>query len=74
MMRNGASGVNPDVQPTLAIFNMKNRFRDEWNDKTTTELTGKITTEEIGAGSRKLMAFLGNIAERSGEAGESTEE
>ena len=40
LMRHGASGVNPDVQPTLAIFNMKNRFRDDWSDRTQTEISG----------------------------------
>ena len=74
MMRNGASGVNPDVQPTLAIFNMKNRFRDEWNDKTTTELTGKLQTEEVGAGQAKLAALLDTLAERSRDTGEPTGE
>lgn len=37
--RQGASG-RADINPTVFIFNMKNRFRGDWNDKTQTELTG----------------------------------
>ncbi|MGB1215825.1 MAG: hypothetical protein ACPG4X_20825 [Pikeienuella sp.] len=58
---------------TSFIFNMKNRFRDDWNDKTTTEIEGKLQTEEVGAGAAKLTAFLENVAERSRASGEPDE-
>ncbi|TWI04810.1 hypothetical protein IP90_00948 [Luteimonas cucumeris] len=37
--RQGASGAVP-VNPTVYIFNMKNRFRADWSDTHKTELTG----------------------------------
>ena len=37
--RKGASG-GADINPTVYIFNMKNRFREDWNDKTQHEMSG----------------------------------
>lgn len=39
-LRSAALGLNPDnttPNPTLMIFQMKNRFADEWREKQTTE-------------------------------------
>ena len=70
----GTDGFNA----TSYVFNMKNRFRDDWNDKTTTELTGKdgdpIKTEEVGTGVPNLLAHLEAIAERSGTSSSSSSE
>jgi len=66
----GVDGFNA----TSYIFQMKNRFRDDWNDKTQTELTGKdggaIETKETGNGAAKLAQFLDGIEERSGATGD----
>lgn len=43
--RQGASGVVP-VNPTVYIFNMKNRFKDDWSDTTKQEVKASITTHE----------------------------
>lgn len=39
--REGASGVAEKVNPTMFIFNMKNRFKADWSDMTRQEHTGK---------------------------------
>lgn len=31
-LRNAAIGTNKDANATLMIYNMKNRFRDDWSD------------------------------------------
>jgi hypothetical protein len=55
--REGAAGSKP-VNPTLYIFNMKNRFRSEWNDKTevaqTVEHSGAVKLEPGDAYLRML--------------------
>lgn len=43
--RQGASGAVP-VNPTMFIFNMKNRFRDEWSDTTKQEVKATLTHEQ----------------------------
>ena len=54
---------------TSYIFQMKNRFRDDWNDRTITEHAGKVQTEEIGQGAAKIAALLDAIDSRTtGEA------
>ena len=59
-------------QGTTYIFNMTNRFPDDWRDRHQTELSGPnggpIKTEDSGAA--KLAAFLDSVEERSGTAGE----
>jgi len=35
-----ATGQNTDANPTAWIFNMKNRFREDWNDKQTIQHEG----------------------------------
>jgi transposase len=52
-MRDAALGINPNANPTLMIFNMKNRFRkaqEAWTDKSETELTGKDGSDLIPSG------------------------
>ena len=39
LAREGASGENDKVNPTLMIFNLKNRFSDDWNDRKIIEQT-----------------------------------
>lgn len=60
--------IAPDT--TAAIFWLKNRRPEEWRDKSTTEVEGKLQTEEVGAGISKLAAFIDTLAERSGKASE----
>lgn len=43
--REGASGVKP-VNPTVYIFNMKNRFKDDWSDTSRQEIKASISHEE----------------------------
>lgn len=54
---------------TALIFAMKNLYREDWNDRTSHEHTGKdgeaIKTEEVGQGAAKLAAFVAALAERS---------
>jgi len=38
--REGAFGTNPDINPTMMIFNLKNRFPDDWRDKREHEIGG----------------------------------
>lgn len=38
--REAACGINKDANPTMMIFNLKNRFPNEWRDKREQELTG----------------------------------
>ena len=47
-LRTAALGMNPEgvtPNPTLMIFQMKNRFPDEWREKQTTEHVGKDDTK-----------------------------
>jgi hypothetical protein len=37
-----ATGQNTDANPTAWIFNMKNRFREDWNDKKEIEHSGEV--------------------------------
>lgn len=65
----GIDGFNA----TSYIFQMKNRFRDDWNDTIKQEHTGKdggpIETEDKGAS--KLLAYLDAVSSRAaGEAAE----
>jgi hypothetical protein len=39
--REGACGTNPNVNATMYIFNMKNRFKADWADTQRNEHTGK---------------------------------
>lgn len=41
-MQLAATGANPDANATLFIFNMKNRFHQDWKDKRETELSGSV--------------------------------
>lgn len=48
--RLGLKGVKGEIDgfnATAWIFNMKNRFRDEWNDTTKTELSGGLKVEGV---------------------------
>jgi hypothetical protein len=42
-----ATGQNTDANPTAWIFNMKNRFREDWNDKQTIQHEGNATAPVI---------------------------
>ena len=59
----GIDGFNA----TSYIFQMKNRFREDWNDTVKQEVTGKdggpIQTEDKGAG--KLLAYLDAVSSRA---------
>lgn len=55
---------------TSRIFALKNAAPDEWRDKKTTELEGKIQTEEVGQGAAKVLAALDRISERASSADE----
>ena len=57
----GVNGFNA----TSYIFQMKNRFRDDWNDRVITEHDGKVQTEEVGQGAAKLAAFLDAVSSRT---------
>lgn len=65
----GIDGFNA----TSYIFQMKNRFREDWNDTIKQEVTGKdggpIETEDKGAS--KLLAYLDAVSSRA--AGETAE-
>lgn len=63
-------GQGKDGNATAAIFALKNRGRDDWRDAQQTEVSGKLQTEETGAGAARLMAYIDGIAERSAETGE----
>ena len=43
--RKGAK--NGDINPTVWIFNMKNRFRDDWRDKQEVEQSGTISVVRL---------------------------
>jgi hypothetical protein len=46
--RAGAIGKIP-IQPAVWIYNMKNRFRTDWKDKTEVELSGEVSYTVIPA-------------------------
>jgi len=50
--RAGMVGKLP-VNPALWIFNMKNRFRTEWNDRTQIEHSGNVDITAIGPAERE---------------------
>lgn len=39
MAREAAVGINKDANPTMMIFNLKNRFPSDWKDKRETDHT-----------------------------------
>ena len=41
---NGSRSVKKALNSSVWIFNMKNRFKDEWRDKQETELSGNVST------------------------------
>lgn len=47
-------GGHEGFNATSYIFNMKNRFRESWNDKTETHVTGEITENRVGVIERLL--------------------
>ena len=56
--RAGAVGKIP-VNPAMWIFNMKNRFRTEWNDRTQIEHSGYVDITALGPAERdKRIAEL----------------
>ncbi len=63
--RLGAAGEVENMNATIYIFNMKNRFKDDWRDKHEVESSGKLEHTHELKGSEKLKSFIGNIAERS---------
>lgn len=57
--RDGAAGVNTDVNATLYGFNMKNRFKEDWRDKQEIVQTTTIvdlTDDDIDNELSKLMS------------------
>lgn len=60
-------GAIDGFNATSYIFQMKNRFREDWNDTVKQEVTGKdggpIQTEDKGAG--KLLAYLDAVSSRA---------
>lgn len=45
--RNAATGVNKDANATMMIFNLKNRFPNDWRDKTEREHSGNIGITDL---------------------------
>ena len=41
---NGSTSTKKALNSSVWIFNMKNRFKDEWKDKQETELSGNVTS------------------------------
>lgn len=64
--------IAPDT--TAAVFWLKNRRPDEWREKSQTEISGKLETEETGQPVSRLLAALEAIEERSGTTGEPSAE
>lgn len=60
-------GAIDGFNATSYIFQMKNRFREDWNDTVKQEVTGRdggpIQTEDKGAG--KLLAYLDAVSSRA---------
>ena len=55
--REGAVGINADVNATMYQFNMKNRFKEDWRDKQEIAQTTTIvdlTDEDLDAELKKL--------------------
>lgn len=71
-----ATFKNEGFNATSFIFNMKNRFKDDWSDVSRSELTGKdggaIKTE--GDGITALKALVASIGERNRDAGDTPAE
>lgn len=65
--REGATGKTQGFNATAWIFNMKNRFRADWNDRSQVELTGKdggpVQTQDVPA-SQRLAQRLEAIERR----------
>ena len=55
----GATGANKDFNATSWIFNMKNRFYDEWRDKQEVEQSGTVL---LGAAGRRELAQMAEEA------------
>lgn len=45
--RKSAVGDNKDANPTMMIFNLKNRFPDDWRDKTEREHSGNVGVTDL---------------------------
>lgn len=44
--RKGAAGMS-EINPTVFIFNMKNRFREDWRDKHDHEYSGTVNVTAV---------------------------
>lgn len=47
--RDGACGINPNVNSTMWIFNVKNRFSSDWKDKQEVEQSGSVNVNHFFA-------------------------
>lgn len=48
LSRQGASGTNKDINPTLCIFGLKNMAADDWKDKREVEIPNGLTVTMSG--------------------------
>lgn len=71
--RDGAVGKIPSFNATSYIFNMKNRFPEDWGENQKIELTGKdggpIKTEDVTRDSHDFTRRLSSLAARAGSTG-----
>lgn len=65
-LKKATLGINKDANPTLMIFNMKNRFREQWADMQIHNHTIKRTAEDLS--DEELAAIAAGRSKGAAEA------
>lgn len=65
-LKKATLGINKDANATLMIFNMKNRFREQWHDMHTVNHTIKRAAEEMS--DEELAAIAAGRGKGTAEA------
>lgn len=61
-LKKAALGLNPDANATLMIFNMKNRFREQWSDTQTVNHNIKQSAEDLSDDELAAIASSGGAS------------
>lgn len=64
-LKKATLGINKDANPTLMIFNMKNRFRENWADMQTVNHNLKRSVEDLSDEELAAIASSGGASKKT---------